>query len=123
MSNLLKDMPEFKERIEGNFTLKDIIKKTLSANIEVDIMSSSVKDGCISEIVEVLSKATFEIIDDTTVAIADKQGFAISIFESITNVLKDNPDIHVTNNDDVAAMVLDDVTEFVNDNYQFKGVK
>jgi hypothetical protein len=120
---LLKDLPEFKERIEGNYTLKASIKDELE-NIEVDTSfeSATFENEITDMVVEALSEAEFEVNLDGKIKISNKQDIAIEAYRSIKKVFN-AWNFDASNSNDIADSICERITEFVNDNYEWKGIK
>lgn len=117
---LLKDMPIHMERIENNYLLGETIKDSLNEiTIESDI--DELEDSIISDIVDVLEDAEFQIIDGK-VSIDDKEGLAQLIFKELKNNLEGNEDKEITNMNETIQSLSEVIAEFVNHNYQFKGI-
>lgn len=123
MPTLLKDLPEFKERIEGSYSVKAAIKDELNG-IEVDTSfeTSTFQDEIINAIITGLKEAEFTVGTDGRVSIANKQDVAQTAFSEIESIIEDW-NFGVANSDEVATAIADRITEFVNDNYKWKGVK
>lgn len=116
---LLKDLPEHAARIEDSYLLKESIKDQLS-DIEVDTdLDDEFEDECISKIVSELREATF-IIEDGRVAIEDRQTLAIAIYKSFKQLIS-NQTFNVVSSTEIAENIRESVSDFVNENYTWKG--
>lgn len=113
---LLKDLPEFKETIEGNLFFKNDIADSLE-DVDVEISFAESKDEIITEIVGLLNNHCDEISiggEKIGESIKDKQILAIAIFEAIDEF---SCDITVTNKSEIADEVIDKMSIFVKENY------
>lgn len=121
MDTLLKDMPIHMERIENNYMLGESIKDTLDM-VEIDTsLDNDFENNFIQRILDDLDGAEFEI-ENGRVAIGNKQDLAIAIFKSLKIEIEDEH-FAVGNGGDVAMAIRENITDFVNQNYEWKGLK
>lgn len=119
MVTLLKDMPIHMERIENNYLLGESIKDELeSVNVDTSL-DSSFENSFIQRVLDELESAEFEI-ESGKVKIDNKQDLAIAIFKALQNEIEDEI-FPVSNSGDVAIAIREKLTDFVNQNYEWKG--
>lgn len=119
MKPLLKDLPGFAETIDNNTTLLSKIRDHL-ADIEVENNFDTISDTIISSIAKSLEGAEFIIKNGNEIEIDDRQLLAQTIWGNIEDDLTNQEDFIVQNDNQLSLFILNDVTEFVNENYQLK---
>lgn len=120
MKTLLKDMPGFSEPIDNNSLLLSKISDILS-DIEVENNMESIQDTIIRIIAKTLQGVEFIIIDGNKITLDDKEGLAQLIFNAIEDDLTKQNDFIIQNENDISNTILNEVAEFVNENYTIKG--
>lgn len=115
---LLKDRPEFKEKIEDNIFLAQEIADIID-DIEVELDFAEAKQDIIGEILEKIGQNVKDLeIGGEKIGeiIKSKEVLALDIF----NVLSDfdcHCDITVLNKEEITKDVIDKMSEFVRENY------
>lgn len=120
MKTLLKDMPEFAERIEDNYLLGKEIEDVLEeASFDNDFEDA--KDDAISAIVYELKQAEFTITGKE-VSIDDPELLAQAIWKAIETALDNNIVGEINNKTEIATALKGTIGDFVNHNYTFRGI-
>lgn len=121
---LLKDMPIHMERIENNYLLSEAIKDGLN-EIEVDVTIDfkACEESCISSIADILKQHEEFSIESNTISIDDHESLAQLCWAAIKGLLAENHEHEITNDSEVAILIRDEMTDFVNQNYEWKGLK
>ena len=112
---LLGELPEFKERIEGNFRLEALIKDEIeNADMEFDF-DDSVKNRLRRIVEKILDSAEFEIESGSTVAIGNKSELSKSIVEDIIDDLIDESPT-IENSLEISHQLMLVFTDFIKEN-------
>lgn len=113
---LLRDKPEFKEKIEDNIFLAQEVEEIID-DVEVETDYSEAKEDIISEILEKIGQNVKDLeIGGRKIGevIESKEVLALDIF----NLLSDfECDVTVTNKREISADVIEKMSEFVRENY------
>lgn len=122
MSTLLKDLPEHKERIENNYLLGEELKDCLD-DLEIDETSlgERFKTDFVSAVMNVLTGAEF-ILEGNEIKIGNRNDLALECFDEMIDNLQGG-NIRVLNAGGIAVKIREKVTDFVNENYEWKGIK
>ncbi len=121
MKTLLKDMPEFAERIENNFLLGEEIKDSLTEPILDTDFDKSTQDDIMRRISQVLRDEIRFEIEDGKVVISNKEDVVQAIWGEVKSGLEDEI-VSFTNKGEIVESIREKLTEFVNQNYTFKGI-
>lgn len=116
---LLKHLPGFSESIENNTLLLSKIVDVFQ-KIEIENNFETISDTIISSIAKTLEQAKFEIKNDTEIFITDRRGLAQSIWGNIESDLNNQEDFIIENDNQLSLFILNEVIEFVNENYTKK---
>lgn len=121
MDTLLKDMPIHAERIENNYLLGKELEDALD-DAEFDESYDDCKNEAVSAIVDALRQADFAI-NNNEIKIEDPELLAQAIWKVVEDALDGNVVGEISNKTEIASKVRETLTEFVNQNYEWKGLK
>lgn len=116
---LLRDLPEFSERIENSRSINQDIEDCLTGlEIDENSFGEDFKTDFVDKVMKVLSGAEYRL-NGNEIEIGNRNDLALEIFDELIDVAQDGY-MKVTNGEAISVSIKQKVTEFVNENYTQK---